>query len=376
MQTLTPDDAMLVLNGLQRVGPVTLRRLLDAFANDPARVLSAPMHELRRVAGVGHELAQTIHGWESSFDLAAERQRLADSGLAFVTLRDKEFPPLLREIYDPPTGLYFRGPLRPREQTIAIVGTRHPSRYGRELARKWAAGLARRGWCVASGLARGIDTAAHEGALEADGPTVGVLGCGPDLMYPPENLELARKIAENGAVISEFKFGTRASKTTFPMRNRLLSGMSRAVVVIETAERGGSLITAKFAAEHGRIVCAAPGDIGRESASGCHRLIRDGATLVTSVEEILQELDYAPVQDELALADEAEPATVASRPPVPLEGDEATVAHALREAGRADLDSLADGLELPFPAISAALLMLELKGVVRKTPDGAFESRA
>lgn len=373
---LTSADALLVLNGLNRVGPVTLRRLLNAFEQDATAILSAPLSALLQVPGVGRETAQLVQAWPEHFDLEAEKLRLADSGLEFLASTDVAYPALLRELHDPPTGLYARGPLRLFERCVGIVGTRHASLYGLEMARKLASGLARAGWCVVSGMARGIDTAAHQGALEAGGHTVAVLGCGPDIIYPPDNVELHRQIAQTGCVLSEFKFGTRASKTTFPMRNRLISGMCRGIVVVESNARGGSLITAKFAAEQNRIVCAVPGRADQESAVGCHQLIRDGAVLVTSVEEVIAELGYPrSLQAELPWQDFADNSAQASPSAAWAEGlseEEAPVVAALLQHGPLPGDVLADLTGLPISSLNATLLLLELRAKVKKSPDGTF----
>ena len=415
---LTPKEALMVLNGLSRVGPVSLRRLLAAFGDDPVAVLAASESALRRIAGIGPEAVRIITAWPEHFDLVAEQRRLEDSGLAFVSLIDPAYPPLLREIYDSPTGLYFRGPLRPGDRCVAIVGTRHASLYGLEVARKFAMSLATRGWCVVSGLARGIDTAAHEGALAAGGPTAAVLGCGPDRVYPPENLPLFERIADSGCVISEFKFGTRASRTTFPMRNRVLAGMSRAIIVIETDVRGGSLITARFAGEQGRDVFAVPGRIDSKASRGCHQLIRDGATLLTSIDELFDELlRPAPAQPELALdtpdASDAPGRPTREKVPTPSAGqktasepadggsadrgaddraahstgadddtwadglteDETAVMGCLRQNGPLPLDAMAEATDVAIPALSAVVVMLELKGRIAKRVDGTFAAR-
>ncbi len=366
---------MLVLNGLNGIGPVTLRRLLDAFDDDAVAILKANGQSLRRVHGVGAETAQVVANWSEHFDLLTERHRLLKHGLTFVNRREEAFPPLLRELYDPPIGLYFKGDYRPTDRCIAIVGTRHATLYGLDVAKRFGAELTRAGWCVVSGMARGIDSAAHTGALEAGGPTVAVLGCGPDIIYPPENVNLYQDIVTMGAVVSEFRFGTRASKTTFPMRNRLLSGMSRAVVVIESGQTGGSMITAKFAADQGRSVFAVPGRIDQDAARGCHLLIRDGATLVTSAEEIIEELSFPQAaQIEIPLSEEATGPDAAAW----LEGlspDEVGILRALAGGGIMGSDELAEHTGLGVPALSAALIMLELNGRVAKHADGRFEAR-
>lgn len=370
---LSERQAHLVLNGLPGIGPVTVRRLLDSFDHDPRAVLSAKTISLQRVQGVGEESARTLTHWQEHFDLEKEEARLAKGGIRFIIPHDDDYPPLLKEIYDPPIGLYSKGPLAITRKTVAIVGSRHTTLYGQSVARRLGSELARLGICVASGLARGIDTAAHEGALEVGGPTAAVLGCGIDIIYPPENIELYRRIENEGALISEFKLGARASKTTFPMRNRLLSGMSLAVVVVESDRSGGSMITAKFAGEQGRQVFAVPGRIDQAGSRGCHQLIRDGATLLTCVEDLLEELQFAGEQLQMPLAGETDsPAT----PAVDLTETEAQVFQQLAEKGLLSADELAESLSLAVNEVAATLMMLELKKCVVKRADGTFEARA
>ncbi|MGE9292185.1 MAG: DNA-processing protein DprA [Puniceicoccales bacterium] len=376
---LTRAQATLVLNGLSGIGPVTLRRLFDCFGDDPRVILGAGVSALRQVPGVGPETARLLANWSEHFDLSKEEEKLAKGGVSFIPAESAEYPPLLREIYDPPIGLYKKGPLEFSRKTVAIVGSRHTTLYGQGVARRLAGDLARLGICVASGLARGIDTAAHEGALEAGGPTVAVLGCGLDIIYPPENIELYRRLENNGAILSEFRLGTRATKNTFPMRNRLLSGMSLAVIVVESDNAGGSMITARMAAEQNRQVFAVPGRIDQPSSRGCHQLIRDGATLLTCVEDLLEELQFSGEQLSIPGLDgegSAEKKTTSSSAAaVDLSGDEARIYGYLREGGLCAPDTIAESLDLPMPSVAATLMMLELKKCVVKRADGTFEAR-
>lgn len=381
---LTQAQATLVLNGLSGVGPVTLRRLFERFGDDPRALLGAGMRALQSVPGVGPETAGLLANWREHFDLASEEEKLAKGGVRFIHPGSADYPPLLKDIYDPPIGLYKKGPIRVGRKTVAIVGSRHTTLYGQGVARRLAGDLARLGICVASGLARGIDTAAHEGALEAGGPTVAVLGCGLDIIYPPENIDLYRRLEKSGAIFSEFRLGTRATKTTFPMRNRLLSGMSLAVIVVESDASGGSMITARFAAEQNRQVFAVPGRIDQPSSRGCHQLIRDGATLLTCVEDLLEELQFAGEQLAIpGLDDDAgagrSPARGGSSgsgmPAVDLSPDEARLLGFLRERGLCAADEIGETLGLPVPVVSATLMMLELKKCVVKRADGTFEAR-
>lgn len=369
----SPEDAWIVLNGIPHLGPVTLRRLFDRFGPDPLRILSADRRELTAVEGVGPKIADTLRGWPEHFDLDREKRLLARHGARFVRQPEEDYPAPLRETYDPPIGLYALGEPRFRDPAVAIIGSRRTTLYGLRVAREFASGLARRGVCVVSGLARGIDAAAHEGALEAGGLAVAVLGNGCDIVYPPENLELFQRIRDHGTILSEFPFGYRANRQTFPMRNRIVAGLSRAVLVVETDLSGGSLITARFAGEQGRQVMAVPGRIDQATSAGCHQLIRDGATLVTSTEEILEELrlEELPLREQPPGSGEA---AGTSEGADDLGADEAAVLATLAEGTILHPDQIGEATGLPASAVSATLLLLELRHRVRKRADGRFEA--
>ncbi|MFP4493717.1 MAG: DNA-processing protein DprA [Puniceicoccaceae bacterium] len=371
----TADDAWIVLNGIPHLGPVTLRRLFDRFGPDPLAILGAPERDLTAVEGVGPKIAQVLRAWPEHFDLDREKTLIEKHGAGFVRQTDSAYPAPLREIYDPPIGLYTLGEMCFRDPAVAIIGSRRTTLYGLRMARRFAAGLARRGVCVVSGLARGIDAAAHEGALEAKGPTVAVLGNGADIVYPPENLDLFQRIRAEGTILSEFPFGFRANRQTFPMRNRIVAGMCRAILVVETDISGGSLITARFAGEQGRGVFAVPGRIDQATSAGCHQLIRDGATLVTSPEEILEELRL----EELPLRDAgggpgAVPAGEGAGPDA-LTADESTVFATLRDGDILHPDQISSSTGLPPATVNSTLMLLELRRKVRKRGDGRFEVR-
>jgi DNA processing protein len=281
---------------------------------------------------------------------------------------------MLKEINDPPIGLYRRGRYEFGAPCIAIVGSRRTTLYGQATAKKFGAELARLGFCVVSGLARGIDTAAHEGALSVGGKTAAVLGCGIDIIYPPENLELYRKIEADGAILSEFPFGRRADRQSFAMRNRIVAGMSDAVIVIESDVDGGAMITARFAGEQGRLIFAVPGRIDQNTSAGCHQLIRDGATLLSSVDDILSELSYLDGLRPPPIGEK--PADVAAGRPANLTADEAKVFECFRGGAILAPDALGAATELPAAKLSATLMMLELKRLIAKRADGAFEARS
>lgn len=369
----------MILNALPNIGPITLNRLLEELGGDPRSVFSTGAKRLESVRGVGPVIAATISAWQDHFDLAREEQRMAKSGADFITTRDADYPKLLKEIHDPPIGLYRRGKYGFEHPSIAIVGSRRTTLYGMATAKKLATELARLGFCVVSGLARGIDTAAHEGALSVGGKTAAVVGCGIDIIYPPENLELYRKIESAGAVLSEFPFGRRADRQTFPMRNRVVAGMCEATIVVETDVSGGAMITARFAGEHGRLIFAVPGRIDQPTSAGCHQLIRDGATLLTSVDDVLSELNYLdglrPQPIGLKDSETTNPADSASSNNHQLTPDESAVLGCFSGGAILTPDALVEQTGLASHQISAALMMLELKRLVAKRTDGAFEAR-
>ncbi|MBC2606371.1 DNA-processing protein DprA [Pelagicoccus albus] len=371
---LSRKEAYWALNGLPAIGPVSLNRLLNAFDDDPRKILQASRSELEGVKGLQRKAVEVLLDWSAHFKLEKEMKQAEQRGVDFVTREDDCYPSLLKEVSDPPIGLYRLGKYDFRKPSVAIVGTRHCTLYGQSVARSMGRDLAQLGFCVTSGMARGIDTFAHKGALEVEGgSTVCVFGCGIDIVYPPENVEIFRDAQENGAVISEFPFGRRADRQTFPMRNRLVSGMSHAVVVVESDDAGGSMITARFAGEQGRLVAAVPGRIDQKGSRGSHQLIRDGALLLRSVDDLLEELNYLREAPELEL--DLERSDLADRLPK-LEGLEAQIAKLLEGGEAVSQEDLAEKLDLGISEVSVSLLTLELKGVTAKRLDGRFELAA
>jgi len=373
-ETLTEQQAFLILNALPNIGPITLNRLLEELGGDPRTLFSTPVRRLESVKGVGPAISSTIASWREHFDLPREEERMAKSGACFITPRDVGYPKLLKEINDPPIGLYRKGSYTFEQPCIAIVGSRRTTLYGQGVAKKFGAELARLGFCVVSGLARGIDTAAHEGALSVGGKTAAVLGCGIDIIYPPENLTLYRQIEERGAIVSEFSFGRRADRQSFPMRNRVVAGMCEAVVVVETDVSGGSMITARFAGEQGRLIFAVPGRIDQATSQGCHQLIRDGATLLTSVDDILSELNYLDGLRPQPIP-QKDGSAAPSFNPSSLTEVEAAVFEQFRGGALLTLDGLTAQTGRATAELSATLMMLELKHLIAKRADGTFEAR-
>jgi len=368
---LTERQAFLVLNALPNIGPITTNRLLEELGGDPRAIFSAGGNRLGAVKGVGPAISRTLTQWGEHFDLAREEKKLADTGATFITTRDDAYPKLLRQIHDPPIGLYRKGAYAFEHPCIAIVGSRRTTLYGQAVARKLGAELAGRGFCVVSGLARGIDTAAHEGALSVGGRTAAVLGTGLDIIYPPENLDLYRRIAETGAILSEFPFGRRADRQSFAMRNRIVAGICEAVVVTESDVDGGAMITARFAGEQGRLIFAVPGRIDQPSSHGCYQLIRDGATLLTGVDDILAELNYLDGLRPAPIPAGAADTTMTGG----LSETEQRVFECFRGGSILNIDALAGLTQMPAHELGATLMLLELKRLVVKRLDGAFEAR-
>jgi DNA processing protein len=361
-------ESLVALNMIEHVGPVRLRQLLEHFHDAPS-VLRASRGQLLQVRGIGEDTADAIAGWEKSVDLTAELQRIRDFGCRVITPVDEEYPAMLREIYDPPIVLYVKGQLTGKDRNaVALVGSRQTTSYGMEVARKLAYQLAYVGVTVVSGGARGIDTAAHQGALTARGRTVTVLGTGINLVFPPENAELFERIAAHGAVITQFPFHRNADKQSFPIRNRIVAGMTLGTVVVEAHLASGALITANFATEYGRQIFAVPGRIDSPRSKGCHELIKKGAKLCEGAEDILSEFEYLfPSTNRPAT-----PAETGVLPALALSENEQKVIEALAAETESHMDDVIRASGLPASAVSVTLLSLEMKRLVKQLPGKRF----
>ena len=359
-------EALIALNMIDGVGPVRLRQLLGHFG-EPAAILTASQAALERVHGIGPELAQSIAGWEKAVDLAAEIKRIEQFQCSVVIQSDEVYPKLLQQIYDPPPVLYVKGALSTKDNNgVAIVGSRLTTHYGVETARKLAYQLAYIGVTVVSGGARGIDTAAHQGALHAKGRTIAVLGTGINLVYPAENAELFERIAASGAVITQFPFNRPADRQTFPQRNRIVAGMTLGTVVVEANLTSGALITAGMAVENGRQVFAVPGRIDSPRSKGSHDLIKKGAKLCEGAEDILSEFEYLfPGTNRPALKDGD------LLPAIELSEREQTVFDLIGKE-EVTIDDIIRRSSLPASTVSATLLGLEMKRLVRQLPGKLF----
>jgi len=360
-------EAFIALNMIETVGPVRVRQLLERFGDAPS-VLRASRSQLLAVQGIGDETASAIANWERGIDLAAELKRISDYRCHVLTQDDEDYPPLLRQIYDPPIVLYVKGTLGAKDKnSVAIVGSRQTTHYGIEVARRFGYQLGYLGVTVVSGGARGIDTAAHQGALSAKGRTIAVLGTGINIVFPPENCELFQRITQTGAVVTQFPFNRKADKQSFPIRNRIVAGMTLGTVVVEAHLSSGALITTNFATEYGRQVFAVPGRIDSPRSKGCHELIKNGAKLCEGAEDILSEFEYLfPATNRPPGVNET-----GVLPALNLTENEQKVFDALEEE-EMDVDEVIRKCGLPASAVSVALLSLEMKRLVRQMPGKLF----
>lgn len=361
---MTTREAYIVLNRIEGIGPVRVRALVEALGS-PEAVLSAPETALAAVRGVGPKVAANIASQRNEMDAGREEAAAAKVGARLVTPVDAEYPAPLKTIYDPPLCLYVRGTLEKKdEQALAVVGTRRASHYGAAQADRLAYLAAKAGFSIVSGLARGIDTVAHKAALKAGGRTLAVLGGAMDKLYPPENRELAEEIARNGALISEFPMGREPDRTTFPYRNRIVSGLSKGVLVVEAGLDSGAMNTAEQALEQGRSVLAVPGRVDLEGARGPHRLIQNGARLVEDLPDILKEFEFLFPPDEQARLARRQDA----RQRLTLGPTEEAVVRALWAEPEMDFDVLIRKTGLSSAQLMTLSMQLEMKRVVRRLP--------
>jgi DNA processing protein len=362
---MNSTEACIALNMVAKMGPVRLRKLLEVFET-PERILSATRDRLRAVDGIGNDVAEELASWESRIDLSAELQRIQDFGAEVITTESSLYPRQLREIHSPPIVLYVWGELSERDQhAIGVIGSCRTSHYGSECAKKLSYQLAYAGLTVISGLARGIDTAAHQGALAAKGRTIAVIGAGLMKLYPPENAVLAEKIRRgNGAIVSEFSMEVEPDRQTFPMRNRIISGWSHGILVVEAGLNSGALITASQAIEQGRSVYAVPGHINVPSAHGSNRLIQQGAKLVMDATDILDDL-------QILLPEKQKFEEMPARPLPEMNEDERKVYEAIRHT-ETPIDEISMASGLSTGMVSSVLLRLELKHLVKQLPGKYF----
>ena len=349
-------------NKVLGIGPARLRALLDTFGSieDAWRGDLASLLEV----GLDRRSAANLVAARQTLDLERELAALERAGVTVLTWDSPDYPINLRNIHDPPPVLYIKGELLPEDDwAIAMVGTRQATVYGKEAARQFATDLAHNGVTVVSGLAAGIDAAAHQAALDAGGRSLAVLGSGVDVIYPEQNRRLAEQLVAHGALVSEYPLGTKPERSNFPPRNRLISGLSLGTIVVEAGARSGALITAEFAAEQGREVFAVPGSIFQRGCEGTNRLIQDGAKPVLSVNDVLQELNLSQISQQ------AEVRSVAPTTPI-----ERTVLDLLSHEPL-HIDELGRAANLPASTVAATLALLELKGLARHAGGMSYVQR-
>lgn len=354
------EDARHLWLGLSmapRISPRRLKQLLPAFNADVSALWYAPASDLE-AAGLERRAVSEFIAFRSKINLDEHWRKINVAGVHVFFWPDEEYPPLLAQIEDPPVALYVRGSLTQTDQlALAIVGARKASAYGREVAQLFARKLAERGVTIISGLAHGVDAAAHRGALEAGGRTLAVLGSGIDVIYPYDHRSLADEIAAQGAIISEFPLGTKPDRYNFPRRNRLISGLALGVLVAEATDKSGALITAALAAEQGKDVFAVPGSIFSDASSGVNQLIQDGAKPVMKVEDILEDLNITA----LAMETRQTAERIAPADPVEIQ-----VLDAIGADG-AHVDMIARSTGLPIQTLLSTLMLMELKGLVTQS---------
>ena len=357
----------ITLNMIPGVGSLTFRRLVKFFGS-PSAVLNAQLRELVMVRGITPAVCQNIINYRDSIQIDRELNLISQHNCKVITMEDENYPTPLKAIYDPPPMLYVKGELLAGDSySISVVGTRNATNYGKMVAEQLSNQLASRGITIVSGMAHGIDTAAHNGALNAGGRTIAIMGNGLDIIYPAENLRLFEKIISSGAAISELPMGTQPHRGMFPRRNRLISGISLGTLIVEASKKSGALITADCALEQGREVFAVPGQIFSEMSKGTHEFIKQGAKLVDSVEDILDELPsytFQPSADE----DIKKEDTLTE---LQLPQDESAVWNVI-STSPVHIDDISRQSKLPAFKVSSALVMLELKGLVQQLAGKMF----
>lgn len=371
------------LCSIPEIGAITAMRLIKHFGS-AKDALEASKNELTDVEKIGLKTAESVIANRDKIDVEKICEHMERLGARYVHINDARYPRLLKEIPDAPVGFYIVGDCDFSAPCVAIVGSRNCSVYGQIAARKFAASFARAGFTVVSGMARGIDGCAHYGALEAKGSTAAVLGCGVDVVYPPENADLYNRLVSHGAVLSEFPLGTRADRQNFPMRNRIVAGLCVATLVVESDIKGGSMITARLAGEYGRDVFAIPGRIDQSTSRGCNALIRDGVRLATSPEDIIDELSFSG-QLEIAFAAKGKKVESEKKQgrqnnqkkaaAITLSEDESAIYKCFDFAENLDADTAASLSKFPVSKCLSILLMLEIKKAVVKKAGGIWNKR-
>jgi DNA processing protein len=353
------------------LGPRLTSALLTRFGS-PAAIRRASAGELRTVPHIGGKLSESFAAALAAADVEAECRLLEQHNVELLRLGEADYPARLAQINDPPHLLFMRGDVRPEDQkAIAIVGSRGMTTYGQRTAERLAAGLARAGFTIVSGLARGIDGTAHRAAINAGGRTIAVLAGGLARIYPPEHTQLADEVAENGALLTETPMQLDPQAGMFPARNRLISGLSLGVIIVEANDRSGALITARHALDQNREVFAVPGMADAAASAGCLQLIRQGAKLVRNVDDVLEDVGGIGVANKTT---NKSAVPIAAVPPPELQGEHKRIWDALGDEP-CFVDHLVQQLEMPVPQVTKTLMELELRSLVRRLPGGRYERR-
>ena len=361
----------IALKSIAGVGNVTFPTLVDKFGSLPA-VFDAPVHHLKEMQGISSPTALAIANFKDWDKVKEELELLGKISVNIITYQDELYPRNLLNIYDRPPYIYVRGNLNKDDINIAIVGSRAASTYGKYTTERISRELALKGLTVVSGMARGIDSAAHRGAITAQGRTIAILGSGLDVIYPPENKKLFADIIQNGAVISEFPLGTPPRSANFPARNRIISGMSYGVVIVEAGEKSGSLITARLALEQGREVFAVPGSIDSAGSRGTNKLIKQGAKLIENTDDILEEILPQLEQTTALKTSSALNAAEIKKELTEILNDVDQKIFNDVSRGRVHIDDLISSTGLPSADILSALTTMELKGIIQQHPGKFF----
>jgi DNA processing protein len=357
------------LSSLTRIVPSRKKMLLEHF-KDPYKMWEALKEELKGLSFMTEVILNQLTDNELKRKVDSYVEDIYRKGIDVITILDEKYPVSLKNIYDPPIVLYIKGSLENCKNCIAVVGSRHASSYGLKAAENISYELSQCGMTIVSGLARGIDAAAHAGALKNDGKTIAVMGCGPDIVYPRENRGIYENISQTGAVISEYLPGTQPLQYNFPARNRIISGLSYGTVVVEAGEKSGSLITADFALNQGREVFAVPGNISSRNSAGANRLIREGAKIVTGVYDILEELRlYIELEDKKLLRLERNKFNPAL---AGLSMDEKIILECLIKEPM-HVDTLAAKTGFNIKDINSMLVIMELRGIIESLPGRIYE---
>ncbi len=375
---MTDRDAYIILNLISGIGPARVRTMRECFGSVTG-ILEASKKDLKSVDGIGETLAEAIASWKKNLDCEKEMKLADKAGVEIITLADDKYPAQLREVHDAPLCLYVRGKLPSgNEPMLGIVGSRRITNYGKSMAEHLSRSAVYAGWTVVSGLAYGTDAVAHKTVVDAGGKTIAVLGGGLARIFPQDHIPLAKSIIEkDGAVISEFPMEFAPNRRSFPMRNRVISGLSRGVLVIEAGTTSGALITAKFALEQNRLVFAVPGQADNPQARGCNALIRQGAKLTESIEDIIEEFEFLPefspkpnlkVIDDKLFKDESNDVALK------LDEDEGKII-ALLQKGDASADSLAGDTGIGTGKLLSLLMKMEMKKLVSQLPGKRFSLR-